>query len=236
MTAHPQKEQPLQSFHPMSDTRYIAIVDDHVMFRKGMVSLINLFPGYTVSLDASNGKDFIKQLDSEKLPDIVLMDINMPEMDGYETTAWVRKNHPAINVLAVSTMDSETSIIKMIKCGAKGYVLKDADPSELKLAFDEVMSRGFFYNENITRKVINSINQFIEEKKNTTVTFANLTEREVEFLKHNCSDMSYKDIGEKMCLSARTVERYRDILCEKLNVRSRVGLALYAIRNNLVVV
>src|SRR5689334_22457648 len=146
----------------MRNDKYIAIVDDHTMFRKGLITLINLFPGYSVLLDAANGKDFISQLNSENLPDIVLMDITMPEMDGYATTEWIRSNHPEIKVLALSTMDSETAIIKMIKSGAKGYVLKDADPSELKLAFDEVIKQGHFYNDLVTRKVMSAVSDLVD--------------------------------------------------------------------------
>jgi len=108
----------------MPDTKYIAIVDDHTLFRKGLASLIAVFPDYKVLFDASTGKDFIAQLNPKKLPDIVLMDISMPEMDGFATCEWLKQNHPSVKVLALSTMDAETAIIKMIKCGAKGYVLK----------------------------------------------------------------------------------------------------------------
>lgn len=217
----------------MPDARYIAIADDHTLFRKGLISLINLFPNYEVLMDATNGKDFIAQLNAKHLPDIVLLDINMPEMDGYATAEWLRLNYPEIKILALSTMDAETAIIKMIKSGAKGYVLKDAEPAELKLAFDEVMSRGYFYNELITRKVMNSIN-LLADSKNTMATFVKLTERELEFLKYACTEKAYKEIGDKMNVSTRTVEGYRDSLCEKLNLKTRVGLALYAIKNNLV--
>jgi DNA-binding NarL/FixJ family response regulator len=216
----------------MNDTRYVAIVDDHTMFRKGLAALINFFPNYKVSMDASNGKDFIEQLQSAQLPDIVLMDINMPEMDGYATTEWLRDNHPEVKTLALSTMDSETAIIKMIKSGAKGYVLKDAEPSELKLAFDEVMSRGYFYNDLVSRKVLNAISQLVDPKK-TTATFANLTLREIEFLKFACTEMTYKEIADKMHLSVRTVEGYRDSLCDKLDIKTRVGLVIYAIKNGI---
>jgi len=217
----------------MPDFKYIVIVDDHTMFRKGLISLINLFPNYKVLFDAANGKDFILQLSLKQLPDIVLLDINMPEMDGYETAEWLHKTHPDIKILALSTMDSESAIIKMIKSGAKGYVLKDADPDELKLAFDEVMSRGYFYNELITRKVLSSIN-LLTDTKNTTATFAKLTTREIEFLKYACTELSYKEIADKMNVSTRTAEGYRDILCEKLDLKTRIGLVLYAIKNNLV--
>jgi DNA-binding NarL/FixJ family response regulator len=218
----------------MSNTRYISIIDDHAMFRKGLIVLINLFPGYKVLSDAANGKEFIDNLNPDQLPDIVLMDINMPVMDGYATTEWLLNNHPGIKVLALSTMDSETAIIKMIKSGAKGYVLKDADTDELRLAFDEVMLRGYFYNENMTRKVLTAVTQ-LTDAKNKTSTFINLTDRELDFLKLACSELTYKEIAEKMFVSARTVEGYRDALCEKLELKSRVGLAMYAIKNGLAV-
>lgn len=217
----------------MSETKYIAIVDDHIMFRKGLITLINMFPGYSVLMDASNGKDFIAQLNPKHLPDIVLMDISMPDMDGYTATEWLHKNYPDIKVIALSTMDSESAIVKMIKSGATGYVLKDADPSELRFAFDEVLRRGYFYNELITRKVMGSVNALIDSGNSTTL-FAKLTNRELEFLKYACTEMTYKEIADKMFLSVRTIEGYRDALCEKLGLKSRIGLAMYAIKNQIV--
>jgi len=217
----------------MSETKYIAIVDDHAMFRKGLMILINLFPNYSVLFDASNGKDFIAQLNPKHLPDIVLMDITMPEMDGYATAEWLHNNYPDIKILALSTMDSEAAIIKMIKSGAKGYVLKDAEPDELKLAFDEVMSQGYFYNELITRKVLKGVGKLVDGKNPMSV-FVKLTDREIEFLKYACTEMAYKEIADKMFVSVRTVEGYRDALCEKLDLKSRVGLAMYAIKNQIV--
>ena len=217
----------------MSETKYIAIVDDHTMFRKGLITLINIFPGYSVLMDAANGKDFIAQLNPKKLPDIVLMDITMPDMDGYATTEWLHKNYPDIKVLALSTMDSENAIIKMIKSGAKGYILKDAEPAELRFAFDQVMSQGYFYNELITRKVMSSVGDLVDSK-NPVSLFAKLTERELEFLKYCCTEMTYKEMADKMFVSVRTVEGYRDALCEKLDLKSRVGLAMYAIKNQIV--
>lgn len=217
----------------MSDRKYIAIADDHTMFRKGLAVLINLFPGYQVLFEVGNGKELIQKLDGRQLPDIILMDINMPEMDGYAATEWLHMNHPEVKVLALSTMDAETAIIKMIRSGAKGYVLKDADPSELKLAFEEVFSRGYFYNELVTRKVLHAVNQLVDAK-NTVSTFAKLTEREIEFLKLTCTELAYKEIADKMNVSVRTVEGYRDALCEKLDLKTRVGLAMYAIKNGIV--
>lgn len=217
----------------MSDTKYIAIVDDHSMFRKGLASLINLFPGYKVLFDAANGQDFIKQLQPRSLPDILLLDIAMPEMDGYATANWVRANYPEIKTLALSTMDAETAIIKMIRNGAKGYVLKDAEPAELKRAFDEVMSIGYYYNDFVSRKILQSVNQLTEENNNIS-TFAKLTEKEIAFIKLACSEKTYAEIAKEMFLSERTVDGYRDAVFKKINVTTRVGLVMYAIKNGLV--
>lgn len=216
----------------MTNNKYIAIADDHAMFRQGLVVLINLFPGYEVLFDVANGRELIEKIDAGHLPDIVLMDINMPVMDGYAATEWLQHNHPGVKVLALSTMDSETAIIKMVKSGAKGYVLKDADSDELRLAFDEVITRDFFYNETITRKVLKAVTQ-ITDPKNATGTFMRLTDRELDFLKLACTELAYKEIAEKMFVSVRTVEGYRESLCEKLQLKTRVGLAMYAVKNGL---
>jgi DNA-binding NarL/FixJ family response regulator len=191
-----------------------------------------MFAHYQVIYDAANGKDFIGQLDPKKLPDIILMDINMPIMDGYATTSWIKTNFPQITILALSTMDTESAIIRMIKCGAKGYILKDAEPDELRYAFDEVLSRGYFYNDLITRKIMNSITD-ITEPESTINIFAKLNQREIEFLSLCCSELTYKEIADQMFVSVRTVEGYRDALCDKLKLKTRVGLAMYAIKNNL---
>src|SRR5882672_5264508 len=135
--------------HRMADKKFIAIVDDHTMFRRGLATLINLFEGYEILFDAANGNEFIKKLNPQQLPDIALLDIQMPQMDGYRTAEWITKNYPQIKILVLSTMDAETAIIKMIRFGAKGYVLKEAEPKELKQAFDEVIAEGYFYNDSI---------------------------------------------------------------------------------------
>jgi DNA-binding NarL/FixJ family response regulator len=217
----------------MSDKKKIVIVDDHVMFRRGLCMLVNIFSQYRVLFDADNGSDFITKLDASDLPDIVLLDINMPEMDGYDTAQWIKNNYPEIKILALSTLDADTSIIKMIKCGAKGYILKDAEPDELKLAFNEVLSQGFFYNELISRKILNSINLLVDENSSVN-KLLKLTERELDFLKHTCSEKNYQQIAAEMFVSERTIDGYREALFKKLNVSSRVGLVMYAIKNGIV--
>lgn len=217
----------------MNNERYIAIVDDHTMFRKGLAALINLFPGYTVLFDAGGGEECIRQLQTGAIPDILLMDIVMPGMEGYAATAWVRDNYPGVRVLALSTMDAETAIIGMIRSGAKGYVLKDADPAELKKAFDEVLSLGYYYNDLVSRKIVRSVHLFAEDKKAPEPP-GRLSEREIKFLKLICSEKTYVEVAGEMFVSERTVDGYRDALFKKLNIGSRVGLVLYAIRNGIV--
>ena len=217
----------------MSETKYIAIVDDHTMFRKGLVSLINLFPGYQVQLEAANGQDLIKQLQPAKLPDILLLDIVKPEMYGYATAKWIRLNYPEIRILALSTMEGENAIIKMIKNGARGYVLKDAEPAELKRAFDDVLSLGYFFNDLVSRKVLQNVYQLGDTADEAGV-FSRLTENELVFLKLACSEKTYFEIAKEMFLSERTIDGYRDSIFKKLNVTTRVGMALYAVKNGLV--
>jgi len=218
----------------MSEIKYIAIVDDHTMFRKGLSILINLFPAYEVLFEAANGKELIDKIDPDRLPDIVLLDVNMPDMDGYASAEWLRVNYPDVRVLALSTMDAETAIIKMIRHGAKGYILKDAEPAELKQAFDEVLTMGYYFNELVTRKVMQSINHLVDEKSPLNA-IVKLSDREMEFMRLACSEKSYQVIAKEMFVSERTVDGYREALFKKLNVSTRVGLVLYAVKNNLVV-
>jgi DNA-binding NarL/FixJ family response regulator len=210
----------------------IVLTDDHILLRNGLAQLVQSL-GHIVLFEANNGKDLITKLDATNLPDLVLLDINMPEMDGYETAQWLKQNHPDVNVLALSMYDNENSIIKMLKCGAKGYILKDSDPAELKAAIDAVMSKGYYYSDLVSGKLIHAINK-IDDAGSDIHTVTNLSERETDFLKYSCTELTYKEIAEKMFVSPRTIDGYRDALFEKLNIKTRVGLAMYAIKNNIV--
>jgi len=154
-------------------------------------------------------------------------------MDGYETAVWLKKNYPLVKVLALSMYDNENAIIRMFKAGAKGYILKDCDPAELRAALDSINSKGFYYSEMVTGRLIHTINQ-LDEDDNTVKNLIQLNDRELEFLKLACSELTYKEIADKMFLSPRTIDGYRDALFEKLNVKTRVGLVMYAIKNGIV--
>ena len=210
----------------------ITLVDDHVLLRNGLSGLVKSL-GHEVMFEADNGKHLIEKLHHNSLPEIILLDINMPEMDGYETVKWIKKNHPEVKVLALSMYDNETAIIRMLKYGAKGYILKDSDPIQLKNALDDLVKKGFYYSELVSGKLISAINK-MDNEEDVLETSVHLNEREKDFLRHSCSEYTYKEIAEKMFVSPRTVDGYRDALFEKLHVKTRVGLVIYAIKNGLV--
>ncbi|HEY0676708.1 MAG TPA: response regulator transcription factor [Chitinophagaceae bacterium] len=210
----------------------VALVDDHILLRNGLASLVSSFGDYGVLFEADNGKHFIQQLQPRQLPDVVLLDINMPEMDGYETAIWIKKHYPDIRVLALSMYDNENAIIRMFKAGAKGYILKDSHPIELRTALDSIVRKGYYYSEMVTGRLIHTINQ-LDEEDSEIKQLVQLNEREIEFLKLACSEMTYKEIADRMYLSPRTIDGYRDTLFEKLNCKTRVGLVMYAIKNGI---
>ena len=212
--------------------RGVVLVDDHVLLRNGLASLVDNFGNYKVIFQADNGKYFIEKLDPENLPEIVLLDVNMPEMDGYETALWLKENYPEIKILALSMYDNESAIIRMFKAGVKGYILKDCDPAELKTAFDSLILKGFYYSEMVTGKLIHSINTF-DEKDSELNNMIKLNDREISFLKLSCTELTYKQIADKMSLSPRTIDGYREDLFKRLNVKTRVGLVMYSIRNGI---
>lgn len=211
----------------------IALADDHVLLRNGLASLVTSL-GHKVLFEADNGEQLTKKI-TGKEPELVLMDINMPQMDGYAATQWLKENHPEIKVLALSMYDNEASIIRMLKCGAKGYILKDSEPAELKAAIDAVLTKGFYYSDLVSGKLIHAINK-MDDGGSDVHALVKLNDRETDFLKYACTEMTYKEIADKMFVSPRTVDGYRDALFEKLHVKTRVGLVMYAIKNGIVTV
>lgn len=208
----------------------VAIADDHTLLRKALGKLINSFDDYTVLFEADNGKEIKNKIAQHIVPDLVLLDVNMPEMDGFETAGWLNKNYPKIKMLALSMFSDEKTIIKMLRLGAKGYILKNIDPDELKNALDSVMKKNFYLSDYISGKIISGLHKDADRVDEPSP----LTQREKDFLRLICTEITYKDIAAKMYVSPRTVDEYRNSLFEKLKVKSRVGLVIYAIRNGLV--
>jgi len=208
----------------------VGVADDHKLLRNALARMVNTFEGYTVLFEVDNGKELRDRIMQHLVPDIVLLDVNMPEFDGFETTKWLQKNYPHIKVLVLSMMSDEKSIIKMFRLGAKGYLLKNTEPEELKLAMDSIMDKNVYLSEYVSGKLVSGLNQNADKDEGDIV----LNEKEREFLRWTCSELSYKEIGEKMYVSARTADDYRQTLFARLNVHSRVGLVMYAIKNGIV--
>ena len=213
----------------------VTIADDHKLLRNGLANVINNLEDYEVIFEADNGTDFIEKLNRKGVPELALLDINMPGMDGYDTALFLKNNYPDVKVLALSMYDSEEAVIRMLKSGAKGYILKDIEPTEFKIALDSLVKKGFYYSELVTNKLVHAINS-LDEPDQKIKNLLTLTDRETEFIKLACTEMTYKEIADKMFLSSRTVDGYRDDLFLKLNIRSRVGLVIYAIKNGIVTI
>jgi two-component system, NarL family, invasion response regulator UvrY len=207
----------------------IALADDHTILRKGVVEILSKFDNLSVVLEAGNGKDFIEAIKKETLlPDVCIVDINMPVMNGYETTSAIREQWPEMKILALSMYDTELNIIKMLRNGAHGYVLKDSDPEELRFAISEVVRHGIYHSEFVTGRLMR-----LAHDPDIKMA-AELNERETQFLELCCTELTYKEIAEKMFLSPRTVDGYREALFKKLEITTRTGLVMYAIRAGMV--
>jgi DNA-binding NarL/FixJ family response regulator len=208
----------------------IVIVDDHLLIAKALTGIIANFEQFEVLYECENGKDLQDKFKLKKtIPSIVLLDISMPIMDGFETAKWLKETHNEILIMALSMQDDDQSLIKMIKNGANGYLLKNTHPAELEKALLGLVEKGFYYPDWAANKVFSSLNATTTKNESTI----SLTEREREFLKYSITEMTYKEISEKMFCSPRTVESYRDNLFEKLELKTRVGLAVYALKNGL---
>jgi DNA-binding NarL/FixJ family response regulator len=208
----------------------VAIADDHTLLRSALARLIGTFDNYAILFEAENGKAVKTKLTQHIIPDVLLLDVNMPGMDGYETVKWMYQNYPQVKVLALSMYSDEKTIIKMLRLGAKGYILKNIEPDELKNALDSVIRKSFYLSDHISGKIVSGLNRD-EGKEEAEVV---LTEKETEFLRHLCAEITYKEIASKMFVSPRTVDEYRNHLFDKLKVKSRVGLVIYAMRHGLV--
>jgi DNA-binding NarL/FixJ family response regulator len=210
----------------------LAIADDHKIFRNGLKSTLEDTDDFELLLEASNGKQLIAQLATNK-PDVILMDIKMPEMDGIQTTAIVKQQYPQIKVLALSMFNEDKYIVDMMKAGASGYLLKNAEPEEIIEAISTVYYRDYYFNEHLSVTLIKqlAINQ---NQANSGHSLSDFNEREIEVLKLVCQECSNQEIADKICLSVRTVEGYRARLFEKTKSKNLVGLVIFAIKTGLI--
>ena len=208
----------------------VAIVDDHRLLAQALAELVNRSEAYTVLFCAENGQDLLRKLRHQSAPDIVLLDVNMPIMNGPETAIALREQYPLIRVLALSMLDDEASVVQMMQHGARGYLLKGCQPGELLLALDDVRTKGMHNSAFLTGRLLSQLNRPTPVPPKIA---HRLNDRELTFIRLACSEWTYVDIADKMCVSARTVDGYREAVFEKLQVKTRVGLVLTAIRLGL---
>jgi DNA-binding NarL/FixJ family response regulator len=207
----------------------IGIADDHQLFLKSLSLLVDTFSSFSVCVDAVNGDILLKKLEAMPIhPEIILLDVNMPVLDGPKTAAILAEKFPTIKLVALSMKVDDKSVIKMIRAGCCAYLLKDIHPTELEKALAEVYHSGY-YNADVSniryRRLL--LNQLEEERMQ-------ISAREATFLKLASSDLTYRQIADKMQLAERTIDGYRESLFIKLNVQSRVGMVLEALRRNLI--
>jgi|SRR5436190_7568299 len=216
------------------DNIKVALADDHILLRNALAALIDSFDDCWVINQSDNGKDLTNAISGGIIPDVIILDLNMPEMDGFETAAWLNKNFPQIHILMLTMYDSELSLIRLLQTGVKGFLKKDVHPSELKFAIHAVVQSGFYYSNHTTGKLAN----LFRNNKEGSLRLQNaiLSEQEIAFLKLACSDLTYKEIAQEMGLNPRSIDTLRDHLFIKLDVKSRVGLAMVAIRNGVVTI
>ena len=211
----------------------ILIADDHPIVRRGLKQIIQDEKDMKVVCEAANSEEVMIGLKTTMI-DILLLDISMPIMNGYETAEWIYNHHPSIKIMVLSMLNDERTIIKMLKYGAMGYMTKDTDPKELNRGLNELYYKGIYFNQLLCYNLVHSVRNGVEEPNDEYQIFLNLPEREKEFLKLLATDLTLKEIAAKMNLSPRTIDGYRDNLFEKVKVSNRVGLVLFALRNNLI--
>ncbi|MCH4823709.1 response regulator transcription factor [Gramella lutea] len=203
----------------------IIIVDDHRLFAQSLQILVNSFEGFQVIHAFKNGKELVNYFQEGNVsPDLILLDMRMPVMDGMATMSWLKENHPKQKVLTLTVDQEDETIIKMLRLGARGYLLKDIDPEEFEHALNSIDRTGYYSNKTISDALSR------DERKEK---YEELTDRELEFLGHACSELTYKAIANEMHLSPKTIENYRESLFNKLQVKSRVGLVIFAIKEGI---
>jgi DNA-binding NarL/FixJ family response regulator len=210
-----------------AETAQIILVDDHQLLRKGLIKILNA-NGFTDIIEAANGEELIEIL-KNTCPDIILLDLHMPKMNGFDSMKGIKEVNSHSKVLVLSMLDDHISIVQMIKSGVDGYLIKDSEPKELIHAIEVVLNGGNYYSELVNEQLNSGVlthNHFID--RNT------LSEREMEFLTYASSDLTYKQIAEKMFVSVRTIDGYRDSIYQKFDIKTRIGLVIFALKNKII--
>ncbi len=214
----------------------IAVIDDHHIVRKGLIASVNNLAEYEVTLEASNGKEFFTLLKTQPNPELAIIDLHMPIMNGFDTILELKNRYPDIKSLALTVDTTKDALVKAIRNGASGFIRKNARPALFKAAIDTIFLTGYFLNEDIhstyqTNPTLQTSDEIQQEE-----LLQQMTKRELEFLEYVCDEreMTYEEIAEEMSITKRTVDYYRKELFEKFHIKSKAGLVLFALKNKLV--
>ncbi len=210
----------------------VAIADDHKIFRKGVILTLRPYNNIKFVQEAADGQELINGL-RESQPDVVLMDLRMPLKDGIETTKYITKNYPRMYVLALTMYEDERFVSHMMEIGANGYLLKSAEPQEIKQAIIEVCSKGYYLNNFVNRILLKKSHARQKSVPNLN-SETPLTEREMDVLKYICMEFTAQEIAVKLDVSQRTVESIKDRLMERFGAKNTAGLVFFAVKNNLI--
>ena len=210
----------------------LGIADDHKIFRNGLKATLEDNPDFDLIVEASNGKQLLAQL-AANVPDVILMDIKMPELDGIQTTAAVKDRYPNVKVLALSMFNEDKYIVDMMKAGASGYLLKNAEPEEIIEAISTVYHKDYYFNEHLSVTLIKQL-AGNSQAGAAAMSLADFNEREIEVLRLVCQECSNQEIADKIFLSVRTVEGYRARLFEKTRSKNLVGLVIFAVKTGII--
>ena len=209
----------------------IALVDDHTVLVNALSELINRWDGFHVIFTAANGMEMQDRIKKMGKPDILILDLNMPKMDGYQSAGWIKNNYPDILILVLTMFDSEIPLIRLLQQGVKGFIKKDIHPDELKTALATLKEEGYYYPAQAVGKMVNLF-QLNRQNKRELET-KSLSPLELEFMNLVCTDLTYKEIAIRLNLSPKTIDALREQLFIRFDVKSRVGLALYAVKNGV---
>ncbi|MGN6511899.1 MAG: response regulator [Chitinophaga sp.] len=212
----------------------VAIADDHKIFRSGVINTLTPYENINVVFEAEDGEHLL-QIMQEQQPDVILMDLKMPKMDGIQATVKVKEKYPQVKVIILTMYEDDNFIVHLVENGANAYLLKNSEPEEIYEAICTTFDKGFYFNENVNLALLKKV--LHKNKQQFKPTFKNevqLSDRELEVLKLICNEYTTQEIADQIFLSSRTVEGLRQKLLEKLSVKNTVGLVLYAFRNGLI--
>lgn len=214
----------------MHEVKNLFLIDDHTIVRNALKGLIERLGNYQVTGQFNNGKDLIAAIPFDTVPDLMIMDLNMPEMDGRATMQWLKDHDHNYPVLILTLDTSDKTIIELFRLGVRGYLPKHCTADVLKKAIEDIIATGYHHNELLTKALMSE--QQGTQKDERELVLEKLTDREIVFLQLVCDEkeFTYEQIAEQMNVHRRTVDGYRESIFEKFNIKSKTGLVLFAIK------